>query len=107
MSEDVSCPICGRGFRGGWCVSADEKLYSHMSHGKAHRLLRDELFPEIIYYNDPSMYEDASCLICQRRFRGGGYHSADQKLYSHMSHGKAHRHLRDELVWPVYVYVYV
>ena len=62
----------------------------------------------ISYYNDqPSCRELICCPMCDREFRMGWYHFADQKLYDHMSHGKGHRRLRNELDWATSHWYYV
>jgi hypothetical protein len=43
--------------------------------------------------------DSAECPMCERKFRGGWYHPADQKLYDHMRHGKAHRSYSNNMPW--------
>jgi hypothetical protein len=47
---------------------------------------------------DVSNYR-AECPMCEKKFIGGWYHPADQKLHSHMGHGKAHRSYSNNMPW--------
>lgn len=42
-SSDMTCPLCDLTFKSGYRVQADQKLYSHMSKGKAHRRKRKKM----------------------------------------------------------------
>ena len=41
----------------------------------------------------------STCPICGKVFRSGYYHPADQKLYSHMHHGKSHKRCARKMNW--------
>jgi hypothetical protein len=72
-------------------------LQNAMDAGVKARIAR-EAANMVSVMNDIS-YKNAECPICERKFRGGWYHPADQKLHSHMRNGKAHRTFSQDIPW--------